>query len=102
VSGLVIFFPVVRGGSTVCDCGEFVVFGGFLVRVVWHSVSNPFSPLQLRILQFSKLFNYEHSPRAGLCGGECPYGIRVEFVFVSWYNKNHEARSIPPLSSSVP
>jgi hypothetical protein len=67
VSSLVIFFPVVRGGRTVCDCGEFVVFGGFLVRVVWHSVSNPFSPLQLRILQFSKLFNYEHSPRAGLC-----------------------------------
>jgi hypothetical protein len=27
VSGLVIFFPVVRGGSTVRVCGEFVVRG---------------------------------------------------------------------------
>ena len=30
-SGLVIFFPVVSGGSTVRVCGKFVVFGGFLV-----------------------------------------------------------------------
>jgi len=34
VSGLVIFFAVVRGGSTVGVCGEFVVFGSSLVRVV--------------------------------------------------------------------
>jgi hypothetical protein len=37
VSGLVIFFPVVRGGSTVRVCGEFVEFGSSLVRVVWQS-----------------------------------------------------------------
>ena len=41
MSGLVIFFPVVRGGSTVRACGEFVVFGSSLVRLIWHSVSHP-------------------------------------------------------------
>lgn len=41
VSGLVIFFSVVRGGSTVGVCGEFVVFGSSLVRLIWHSVSHP-------------------------------------------------------------
>jgi hypothetical protein len=65
VSGLVILFSVVRGGSTVCVCGEFMVFGGFLVGVTWHGVSNPLSLQQLKILPFSKLFNYEHSRRAG-------------------------------------
>ena len=41
VSGLVIFFPMVRGGSTVRVCGEFVEFGSSLVRVIWQSVSHP-------------------------------------------------------------
>ena len=41
MSGLVIFFPVVRSGSTVRVCGEFVVFGSSLVRLIWHSVSHP-------------------------------------------------------------
>jgi len=41
VSGLVIFFPVVRGGSTVRVCGKFVVLGSSSVRVIWHSVSHP-------------------------------------------------------------
>ena len=41
VSGLVIFFPVVRGGSTVRACGEFVELGSSLVRLIWHSVSHP-------------------------------------------------------------
>jgi hypothetical protein len=41
VSGLVIFFPVVRGGSTVRVCGEFVEFGSFFVRFTWHSDSDP-------------------------------------------------------------
>jgi len=41
VSGLVIFFPVVRGGSTVRVCGEFVELGSSLVRLIWHSVSHP-------------------------------------------------------------
>jgi hypothetical protein len=31
VSSLVIFFPVVRGGSTVRVCGEFVELGSSLV-----------------------------------------------------------------------
>jgi hypothetical protein len=43
VSGLVIFFSVMRGGSTVGVCGEFVVFGSSLVRVAWHGVSYPWS-----------------------------------------------------------
>jgi len=63
VSGLVIFFSVVRGGSTVGVCGEFVVFGSSLVRVVWHSVSCPWSPLHLGTIRFSKLYNKEHSRR---------------------------------------
>jgi hypothetical protein len=41
VSSLVIFFPVVRRGSTVRVCGEFVVLGSSSVRVIWHSVSHP-------------------------------------------------------------
>ena len=41
VSGLVIFFPVVHGGSTVGVCGEFMEFGGPSVRVIWHNVSHP-------------------------------------------------------------
>jgi hypothetical protein len=36
VSGLVIFFPVVRGGGAVCVCGVFVEFGSSLVRFIWH------------------------------------------------------------------
>jgi hypothetical protein len=63
VSGLVIFLPVVRGGSTVRVCGKFVVFGSFMVRVNWHSASNPRWSPQLRIFPFSKLFNCEHSRR---------------------------------------
>ena len=34
VSGLVIFFPVVRGAMRVC--GVFVEFGSSLVRFIWH------------------------------------------------------------------
>jgi len=40
VSGLVIFFPVVRGGSTVRVCGEFVVRGSSSARVIWHALSS--------------------------------------------------------------
>jgi hypothetical protein len=39
VSGLVIFLPVVHGGSTVRVCREFMKLGGSLVRVTWHSIS---------------------------------------------------------------
>jgi hypothetical protein len=39
VSSLVIFFPVVCGGSAVRVCGELVEFGSSLVRVIWHGVS---------------------------------------------------------------
>jgi hypothetical protein len=59
VSGLMIFFPVVRGGSTVGVCGEFVEFGSSLVRVIWHRVCHPRRPFQLRILLFFGLFNSE-------------------------------------------
>jgi hypothetical protein len=38
VSGLVIFFPMVRGGGTVRVRGQFVEFSNSLVRIVWHSV----------------------------------------------------------------
>jgi hypothetical protein len=36
VPGLMILFPVVRGGSAVRVCGKFVEFGGSLVRFIWH------------------------------------------------------------------
>jgi hypothetical protein len=61
VSGLVIFFPMVRGSSSVRVCGEFMEFGSSLVRVIWHSVSIPFSPLHLETSTASKLFNSEQS-----------------------------------------
>jgi hypothetical protein len=38
VPGLVIFFPVVRGGSSVHVCGELVEFSSSLVRLVWHDI----------------------------------------------------------------
>ena len=41
VPGLVIFFPMVRGGSTVRVCGEFMELSSSLVRLIWHSVSHP-------------------------------------------------------------
>jgi hypothetical protein len=41
VPGLVIFFPMVRGGSTVRVCGEFMELGGSLVRVIWHNAAYP-------------------------------------------------------------
>jgi hypothetical protein len=53
VSSLVIFFPVVRGGSAVRMCGELVEFGGSLVRVVWHGVS----------LGFHRILDSFHFPR---------------------------------------
>jgi len=60
----VIFFPMVRGGSTVRVCGEFVELRSSLVRVIWHSATHPLRPLHLRIIPFSKLFNTVHSRRA--------------------------------------
>jgi hypothetical protein len=64
VSSLVIFFPVVRGGSTVCARGEFVEFGGPLVRDIWNSLSHPRPPLHARTIAIPKLFNSGH-----LCRG---------------------------------
>jgi hypothetical protein len=43
---------VVRGGSTVCVCGEFVVFSSFLVRLIWHSVSYPSARFSLESFHF--------------------------------------------------
>jgi hypothetical protein len=61
MSGLVIFFAVVRRSNAVCVCGEFVEFGSSLVRVIWHGVSHPQCPMHLRSISFFKLPNYEHS-----------------------------------------
>ena len=38
VSGLVIFFAVVRGGGRVRVRSHFVEFGSSLVRISWHSI----------------------------------------------------------------
>ncbi len=60
VSGQVILFTMVRGGGTVCVCGEFVEFGSSLVRVIWHDVS--LSSTHLRIIPFSKLSHKGQDP----------------------------------------
>jgi hypothetical protein len=60
VSGLVIFFPVVRRGGTVRVCGEFVEFGGSLMRVIRHGVS--LVPCQFRSIPVSTLSHRGHSP----------------------------------------
>jgi hypothetical protein len=39
--GLVVFFPVMRGGGAMRVRGEFVEFRSSLVRVIWHGVSRP-------------------------------------------------------------
>jgi hypothetical protein len=72
VSGLVIFFPVVRGSSSVRVCGEFMKFGSSLVRVIWHSASIPFSPLHLETYTASKLFNCEQSCHRQRRMPDCP------------------------------
>lgn len=61
--GLVIFFAVVRRRNAVCVCGEFVEFGGSLMRVIWHSVSHPGCPAHLKTIPLFRLSNYEHSCR---------------------------------------
>jgi hypothetical protein len=40
VSGLVVFFSVMRGGGAVRVRGEFMEFGSSLVRLVWHGYSS--------------------------------------------------------------
>ena len=39
--GQMIFFPMVRGRSSVRVSGKFVKFGSSLVRVIWHSNPHP-------------------------------------------------------------
>jgi hypothetical protein len=53
MSGLVIFFAVVRRSNAVCVCGEFVEFGSSLVRVIWHSFPNLDIPRILEPFHFS-------------------------------------------------
>jgi hypothetical protein len=50
MSGLVIFFPEVRGGSTVRVCGEFVIFGSFLGRLIWHNF--PYASIRFSLESF--------------------------------------------------
>jgi hypothetical protein len=60
LAGLVIFFSVMHGGSTVRVGGELVKFRSSLVRISWHMVFHPRQPLHLRTSPFLKLFNAEH------------------------------------------
>jgi hypothetical protein len=41
VPGLVIFFPVVRGGGTMRVRSKFVELRSSLVRIIWHGISAP-------------------------------------------------------------
>jgi hypothetical protein len=52
VSGLVIFFQVVRRGSSVRVGSEFVIFGSFLVGLIWHNVSYPSTRFSLESFHF--------------------------------------------------
>lgn len=61
MSGLVIFFAVVRRSNAVCMCGEFVEFGSSLMRVIWHSGSHPRCPVHLKTIPFFRLPNNEQS-----------------------------------------
>jgi hypothetical protein len=61
VPGLMIFFPVVRGGGTVSMCSQFVEFSRSLVRVIRHDDPRPQGYLHLSISGFYKLFSNEHS-----------------------------------------
>ena len=63
MSGLVIFLPVVRGGSTVRVCGEFVELGRSLVRVIGIASLIPGGPLHLGTIPFPNLFNIRPSGR---------------------------------------
>ena len=63
VSGLVIFFPVVRGRGAVRVRGELVEFGSSLVRFIWHNVSRPGCLVHLKTILFFKLSNNEQSRR---------------------------------------
>ena len=64
VPGQVIFFPVVRGGSPVRVCGEFVEFGSSLVRVVRHDLSQLCYALHPRAIPIFVLFNFGQSCRS--------------------------------------
>jgi len=53
VPGLVIFFPVVRGGGPMRVRSEFVELRSSLVRVIWHGVSRPGEYPILELIYFS-------------------------------------------------
>jgi hypothetical protein len=69
MSGLMIFFPVVRGGNTVRVRGEFVELSCSLVRVTWHCFS------LLRFLHLKAISHLQtlhlrtRAPRIGLYNG---------------------------------
>jgi hypothetical protein len=63
--GLVVFFPVVCGSSTVRMCGKFVKLCGSLVRVIWHRVF-PQYRVHPRTIPFPNLSTCEHLRRGNL------------------------------------
>jgi hypothetical protein len=69
VPGLVIFFPVVCGGNTVCVRSQFVKFGCSLVRVAWHD-----SP----ILCGGVSLEASHFPHCSILNSQC-WSTRVDF-----------------------
>jgi hypothetical protein len=75
VPGLVIFFPMVRGGGTVRVCGEFVEFGSSLVRVIWHGVFYP----RFSIPGFRSTLESSRFPSCSITdiSGECRLGEEV-------------------------
>ena len=95
MSGLVIFFPVVRGGSTVRVRGEFVIFGSFLVRLTWHNFSYPSTRFRLESFHFpncSIMSTRAEQASAWLTlrkPDKCPYFpiIRLHVHFTGRFNR---------------
>ena len=51
--GLMIFFPVMRGGGAMRVRGEFVELRSSLVRVIWHGASHPGEYSILELIHFA-------------------------------------------------
>ena len=66
VPGQVIFFSMMRGGSSVRVRGEFVEFGSSLVRIVWHSIFRLRNSLHPKTVLFFTLFNIGHFSEVSL------------------------------------
>ena len=71
VPGLVIFFPVVRGGGAMRVRSKFVELRSSLVRIIWHGIS---APRQCSILE---LFDFVNCSILYVCGKARIFSRRI-------------------------